>query len=163
MIKNIYVRLTVIVISTILLMTVVISGYWLTNGQGSIVGHIVWVSLFLIFLIFHVMLRKKRFIKMLKEAFEKESSLDKYDYHTLLESLSQRSLEELCQSLQIKKSLLQDSLVSLNIEVASFEEKLNCIAIKNNYQEQKLFVMMMELYLQNIKKENNGINANKFR
>ena len=101
---------------------------------------------------------------MFKEALQKESSLDKYDYYTLLESLSQRSFDELCQDLQLNKHLLQELFVELNIEVRSFQETLNSIAKNNDYNEQKLFVMMMELHLQNnIKKEQNGINVNKLR
>ncbi|MFA6788682.1 MAG: hypothetical protein WCR15_03215, partial [Arcobacteraceae bacterium] len=86
--KNIHFRLTIIVICMILLVMVFISGYGLSEGKNSLFWHITWVSMLVFSLILHVMLRKKRLIKMFKEALQKESSPDKYDYHTLLESLS---------------------------------------------------------------------------
>ena len=152
MIKNIHFRLIIVAISILLLSSVFISGYLLFNGQSSIFWHMTWACLFTISLIFHVMLRKKRLLKMIKEAFQKESSNDKYDYHTLLESLSQRSLEELSQYFQLEEHVIQDLLIALNIKVKNFQETLGCIAKNNDYNEQKLFVMMMEVHMQTIKK-----------
>jgi hypothetical protein len=164
MIKNIHFRLTIIVISVLFLGTVFMSGYWLTEGRTSLFWHIMWVGMFVFSLILHAMLRKKRLGKMFKEALQKESSNGKYNYHTLLESLSQRRINELSQSLQLDKQVIQELFAALKIEVKSFQETLNNIAKNNDYNEQKLFVMMMELHLQNkIKKEKNGISANKFR
>lgn len=163
MIKNIHLRLTIIVFNILLLVSVLVSGYGLSQGEGSVFGHISWVSMFLFSLVLHIMLRKKRFMKMLKEAFQKESFDDKYDYHTLLDSLSQRSFKELSSFLDIKEELLQEIFAGLNINIKDFEESLNSIAKSHNYQEQKLFIIIIEKHLQTIKKENHGINANKFR
>lgn len=146
-------KLIIICINTILLLAIFISGYLLMEGKDSFFWHITLVGIFFISLFIHILLRKKRLAKMIKEAFQKNSCDNKYDYHMLLESLSNCSIDELSQSLQINKNMLESLFMALNVEIESFQETLNSIAKNNEFCADKLLIIIIGRHLQIVKKE----------
>ncbi|HJE03224.1 MAG TPA: hypothetical protein K8U92_05035 [Aliarcobacter thereius] len=153
MINSIRIRVFVIFILIFSLFTALFSGYFILEGENYIKIHLISISIFIISLIPHIFLRKKRVLKLLKESFKKNSKNKKYDFHNSLDNLSLNSLSNLIKKLNLDKKRVEKVLKDINFDFKNFDDTLQDIAANNDFQPQKLFIIIIEDHLKNITKE----------
>ncbi|OCL84267.1 hypothetical protein [Arcobacter porcinus] len=153
MINSIRIRVFFIFILILSLLTALFSGYFIFQGENYIKIHLISISIFILSLIPHILLRKKRVLKLVKESFKKSSKNKKYDFHNSLDNLSLNSLNSLINNLNLDEKRVKNLLKDLNFDFNNFNESLQDIADNNDFQPQKLFIIIMENHLENITKE----------
>lgn len=125
--------------------------------QRIMILHLTTGVLFLTILLIHIYLRREKLKKLIKEFFSILTAgtlKQTCENHAYLKTFKQRSLQEICNILDIDIDRMTEFLHQKQLTISGINDSLEKISIENKNDPLKIFAMIVENKIR-IQKENN--------